>query len=116
MLQEFIMTRLDLFIARMVSQRACLNFAIEETAAMSGPVLELGLGNGRTYHHLRELVKGRDIFVFERKVESHPKSTPPLARLTSTPRGRSSRNSPRRSTRSRPTSSTSASSTTAPRA
>ncbi len=77
MLQEFIMTRLDLFIARMVSQRACLNFAIEETAAMSGPVLELGLGNGRTYHHLRELVKGRDIFVFERKVESHPKSTPP---------------------------------------
>lgn len=75
------MTRLDLFIARMVSQRACLDFAIEDTAAMSGPVLELGLGNGRTYHHLRERVKGRDIYVFERKVESHPKSTPPDDRL-----------------------------------
>jgi hypothetical protein len=75
------MTRLDLFIARMVSQRACLNFAIENTAAMTGPVLELGLGNGRTYHHLCEMVANREIYVFERKVESHPKSTPPDDRL-----------------------------------
>jgi len=43
---------------------------------MSGPVFELGLGNGRTYHHLRERVKTRDIFVFERAIASHPDSTP----------------------------------------
>lgn len=71
------MSRLDLFIDRMVSQRACLDFAITQTADMSGPVFELGLGNGRTYHHLRERVTGRDIYVFERAVASHPDSTPP---------------------------------------
>lgn len=71
------MSRLDVFIDRMVSQRACLDFAIAETAQLPGPVLELGLGNGRTYHHLREKIAGRDIYVFERKIASHPDSTPP---------------------------------------
>ena len=70
-------TRLDIFIDRMVSQRACLDHAISETAGMSGPVFELGLGNGRTYHHLRERVTGRPIYVFERAIASHPDSTPP---------------------------------------
>lgn len=71
------MSRLDLFIDRMVSQRACLDHAIAATAAMPGPVYELGLGNGRTYHHLREKVSGRPIYVFERAIASHPDSTPP---------------------------------------
>lgn len=70
------MSRLDVFIDRMVSQRACLDFAIAETATMAGPVFELGLGNGRTYHHMRERIEGRDIYVFERAVASHPDSTP----------------------------------------
>lgn len=70
-------SRLDLFIDRMVSQRACLDYAIGETAALAGPVFELGLGNGRTYHHIRNRVVGRDIYVFERAVASHPDSTPP---------------------------------------
>ncbi|MAC78092.1 MAG: hypothetical protein CML66_08520 [Rhodobacteraceae bacterium] len=70
------MTRLDLFIDRMVSQRACLDHAIAQTAALPGPVFELGLGNGRTYHHMRETIAGRDIFVFERAIASHPDSTP----------------------------------------
>ena len=71
------MTRLDMFIDRMVSQRACLDFAIAETALMDGPVFELGLGNGRTYDHLRDRVTGRPIHVFERAVASNPASTPP---------------------------------------
>ena len=71
------MTRLDLFIARMVSQRACLDFAIAEIADQEGPAFELGLGNGRTYHHMRENMPGRDLYVFERAVASHPDSTPP---------------------------------------
>lgn len=75
------MSRLDVFIARMVSQRACLNFAAEATASIAGPVFELGLGNGRTYHHLREIIARRDIYVFERAVASHPDSTPPDDRL-----------------------------------
>jgi hypothetical protein len=75
------MSRLDLFIDRMVSQRACLDAAITQTAALSGPVFELGLGNGRTYHHLRERVEGRDIYVFERALAAHPDSTPSQDRV-----------------------------------
>ena len=75
------MSRLDLFIDRMVSQRACINHAARLTSGMPGPVFELGLGNGRTYHHLRETLAGRDIYVFERSPASHPDSTPPDDRL-----------------------------------
>jgi len=73
-------TRLDLFIDRMVSQRACLDFAIAETDALPGPVFELGLGNGRTYHHMRARIQDRDIHVFERAVGAHPDSIPPEER------------------------------------
>ena len=75
------MSRLDIFIARMASQRACLNHAVAETGHLAGPVFELGLGNGRTYDHLREIMDARDIVVFERAVASHPDSTPPEDRL-----------------------------------
>ena len=44
-------------------------------------MLELGLGNGRTYDHLREHLPDRPIFVFDRQVRSHPASTPPPERL-----------------------------------
>lgn len=74
-------SRLDLFIDRMVSQRACLDFAIAQTADMPGPVFELGLGNGRTYHHMMRYVQNRPVFVFERAVASHPDSTPPEGRV-----------------------------------
>ena len=69
-------TRLDVFIDRMVSQRACLDFAIAQTDGLQGPVFELGLGNGRTFHHMRAHIKTRDIYVFEREVASHPDSRP----------------------------------------
>ena len=75
------MSRLDIFIARMVSQRACLDHANALTKGMPGPVFELGLGNGRTYHHMAETMPDRDIYVFERAVASHPDSTPPDDRV-----------------------------------
>ena len=71
------MTRLDMFIDRMVSQRACLDFAIAETALMDGPVFELGLGNGRTYDHLREILPDRRIWVIDRSLNCHPSCVPP---------------------------------------
>ncbi len=70
-------SRLDLFIDRMVSQRACLDFAIAQTTGQPGPVFELGLGNGRTYHHMVKHIQDRPVYVFERAVASHPDSTPP---------------------------------------
>ena len=57
------MSRLDSFIARMEAQRDCLNFLQAPVSALSGPILEIGLGNGRTYDHLRQLFPGRDIYV-----------------------------------------------------
>jgi hypothetical protein len=78
-LRVSIMSRLDSFIARMQAQRDCLNFLKPAIDAVPGPILEVGLGNGRTYDHLRELFPRRDIFVFERKVAGpsrlHPRLT-----------------------------------------
>ena len=70
------MSRLDSFIRRLQAQQACLELAIARIAELPGPVLELGLGNGRTYDHLRELLPGREIFVFEREVRAHPADRP----------------------------------------
>ncbi|HYM73861.1 MAG TPA: class I SAM-dependent methyltransferase [Stellaceae bacterium] len=75
------MSRLDSFIRRLEAQRACLNRAAELIAGIDGMVLELGLGNGRTYDHLRELFPDRDIYVCERKVAAHPDCVPPADRL-----------------------------------
>lgn len=75
------MSRLDSFIRRLEAQRACLGLAAELVGALEGPVLELGLGNGRTYDHLRELCPRRDIYVCERNVAAHPDCVPPAALL-----------------------------------
>jgi hypothetical protein len=39
-------------------------------------VLEIGLGNGRTYDHLRSRLKGREIFAFDRALAAHPRCVP----------------------------------------
>jgi hypothetical protein len=70
------MSRLDSFIRRMSAQRACIDHAASLLHALPGPVLELGLGNGRTYDHLRQSFPGRDIFVFDFAVAAHPACIP----------------------------------------
>jgi hypothetical protein len=75
------MSRLDSFIRRLEAQRACLGYAVAQIRAIAGPVLELGLGNGRTYDHLRELLPEREIFVFEREVKAHSDCIPDAAHL-----------------------------------
>lgn len=71
------MSRLDSFIRRLEAQRACLGRAAELIRGLDGVVLELGLGNGRTYDHLRESFPDRDIHVCERRVAAHPDCVPP---------------------------------------
>jgi S-adenosyl-L-methionine methyltransferase len=75
------MSRLDSFIRRLEAQRACLNASPRLIAGLPGPILELGLGNGRTFDHLRCLYPGRAIFVFERQPAAHPDCVPDAARL-----------------------------------
>ncbi len=70
------MSRLDSFIRRLEAQRACLGLAAAQIRDLPGPVLEFGLGNGRTYDHLRELLPGREIFVFDRQLNAHPDCRP----------------------------------------
>ncbi len=70
------MTRLDTVIRRLEAQRGCLNAAAEALRGTPGHILELGLGNGRTYDHLRYLFPDRDIYVFDREIASHPDCRP----------------------------------------
>ncbi len=70
------MSRLDSFIRRMQAQRDCLNVAAAMVADVPGSVFDLGLGNGRTFDHLREIMPDREVFVFDRVVNANPKSTP----------------------------------------
>jgi len=72
------MTRLDSVIERLQAQRACLDWAVQAVAAIEGPVLEIGLGNGRTYDHLRARLAGaRTILAFDLVLAAHPACVPP---------------------------------------
>lgn len=76
------MSRLDSFIRRLEAQRTCLDWAIETARPVSGAVLELGLGNGRTYDHLRSRLEGtREIYAFDRQVAAHPDCVPDPSHL-----------------------------------
>lgn len=70
------MSRLDSFIRRLEAQRACIDAAAHAIEQVPGLVVELGLGNGRTYDHLRKLLPERRIVVFERDPQPHPDCWP----------------------------------------
>ncbi len=66
-------------LRRLAAQRDGLNWAAERIAPMDGDVLDMGLGNGRTYDHLRETLPTRRIWVMDRVLQCHPSCTPPEA-------------------------------------
>ena len=70
-------SRLDSAIRRLETLRSCLDWATIEAEQHSGPIMEFGLGNGRSYDHLRKRLPGRDIHVFDRHVAAHPDCIPP---------------------------------------
>jgi hypothetical protein len=79
------MSMLERFILRLRAQRACLDAAAAilraDSGAPPGPILELGLGNGRSYDHLRRLLPEREIFAFERRPAPHLSCLPDPAHL-----------------------------------
>lgn len=75
------MSRLDSFIRRVTAQRDILNAVADDVLRLDGPIFELGLGNGRTYNHLREKLPGRRIIAFDRTLAAHASSVPPEADL-----------------------------------
>lgn len=71
------MSRLDSFIRRLEAQRACLDYAVSLSLNLSGIAIELGLGNGRSYDHLRERLGGsRAIYALDRQLAAHPDCVP----------------------------------------
>ncbi|WP_170334225.1 class I SAM-dependent methyltransferase [Ruegeria arenilitoris] len=71
------MSRLDSMLRRLTAQRDGLNWAAAQISGVDGDVLDMGLGNGRTYDHLREILPSRRIWVMDRVLQCHPDSTPP---------------------------------------
>lgn len=70
-------SRLDSAIRRLETLRSCLDWAAIEAEQHSGPIMEFGLGNGRSYDHLRKRLPDREIHVFDRHVAAHPDCIPP---------------------------------------
>ncbi|MDR6951012.1 hypothetical protein J2X65_000355 [Ancylobacter sp. 3268] len=74
-------SRLEKTLFRLQSQHACLAWAFEEISGRAGPVVELGLGLGRTFDHLRRHLGGRTIYVFDRVNTAYPECQPDPAFL-----------------------------------
>ncbi len=70
------MSRLDSAIRRLCAQRDCLEAGLEIVSGQAGDLLEFGLGNGRTFDHLRRRGGTRSIHVFDRQVAAHPDCVP----------------------------------------
>ena len=71
------MSRLDTNIHRLIAQRDILNhLARDLLLPPEGAILEVGLGNGRTYSHLLELFPDRRIIVFDRAFAAHTSLIP----------------------------------------
>ena len=68
-------------IRRLEAQRACFEAVETEINERTGTILEMGLGNGRTYDHLCSLFPNHQIHVFDRKLMAHPDCHPTADRL-----------------------------------
>jgi hypothetical protein len=64
---------------RLTAQIDGINWAAEQIGGIDGDVLEMGLGNGRSYDHLRQQIKDRRIWVVDRVLKCHPSCVPPPA-------------------------------------
>jgi len=71
------MSRLDSMMRRLAAQRDGLEWGLKEVQGLDGDVVDMGLGNGRTYDHLREVASGRRIWVIDRILQCHPSCIPP---------------------------------------
>jgi hypothetical protein len=70
------MSRLDSFIRRVSAQRLVLDHVCDLIVPLPGPVVEFGLGNGRTFDHLRKYLPERRIIAFDRIMAAHASSAP----------------------------------------
>lgn len=70
------MSRLEDLTHRFLAQQAALNLGVELIADVDGIIVELGLGKGRTFDHLRERLSARAIYVFDHELSCEPEYAP----------------------------------------
>jgi trans-aconitate methyltransferase len=70
------MSRLQAMIYRVTAQRDLLDHIADHLTLPEGPVLELGLGNGRTFSHLQTRFADRRLIAFDRTLGAHQGSHP----------------------------------------
>lgn len=75
------MSRLDSHIRQKIAQRDSIDLAARWLAGRTGLIVEFGLGTGRSYSHLAWRFPGREIFCFDRRDATHPRSCPPSDHL-----------------------------------
>ncbi|CUK07647.1 class I SAM-dependent methyltransferase [Shimia thalassica] len=71
------MSRLDSMMRRLAAQRDGLEWGHAMVGDTAGDYVDMGLGNGRTYDHLREIAPDRRIWVIDRILQCHPSCVPP---------------------------------------
>lgn len=71
------MSRLNSIMRRLAAQRDGLEWGHALVADVAGDYVDMGLGNGRTYDHLREIAPDRRIWVIDRILQCHPSCVPP---------------------------------------
>ncbi|HET6468674.1 MAG TPA: class I SAM-dependent methyltransferase [Geminicoccaceae bacterium] len=72
---------LERMIARLTAQRAWLDLAAVLADGMPGIVLEVGLGKGRTFDHLRARLPDRPIYAFDASLHAPRNCAPSPERL-----------------------------------
>ena len=70
-------SRLERMLARLTAQKAWLDMAAGAVRDLPGPVLEVGLGKGRTFDHLRHLMPGRRILCLDMDLHAPAAARPP---------------------------------------
>ncbi len=73
------MSRLNSMMRRLSAQAEGLEWGHDLVADIKGDYLDMGLGNGRTYDHIREIAPDRRIWVIDRLLQCHPSCVPPEA-------------------------------------
>ncbi|GAA6180447.1 MULTISPECIES: class I SAM-dependent methyltransferase [unclassified Shimia] len=71
------MSRLNSMMRRLAAQAEGLEWANSRVDSLKGDFLDMGLGNGRTYDHLREIAGDRRIWVIDRALNCHHSCVPP---------------------------------------
>lgn len=75
------MSRLDSHIRQKVAQRDVINLAARWLEGEDGLIAEFGLATGRSYSHLLERFPRHEVFCFDRRDVTHPRSRPPADHL-----------------------------------